>query len=116
MSFVAERSVEALADTVEMTEYLGEIAAEHLDALGDQTHLPLELRLLAVQGRPLDVDHAAEAADQIDERVEPRDRAREVVVRVCERRTDLRHARFESSQSLGQEIARLGRFGRGHWK
>lgn len=99
-----------------MIQDFGEIAAESFDALGDPPDLLLELRLVAVESRALRVDHAAEPADEVDEGIESSDRAREVVARVCERRTDLRHASFESSQSLGQEIARLGRFGRGHWK
>jgi hypothetical protein len=64
----------------------------------------------------LDVDHPAETTDEVDERVEPADRLREVVVGLRERAADLRDARLESAEPLGEEIARLGRFGWGHWK
>jgi hypothetical protein len=116
MSVVAERRVEALADALEMRDDFPEAAAESVDALGDLPDPALELALVAVERRSLHVDDAPEAADEVDERVEAADRPCEVVAGVAECRRDLRDARFETAQALGQQVAGLGGSGGGHWK
>jgi hypothetical protein len=91
-----------------MVENLGEVVAQSLDALRDHADLPLELGLVTVQRGPLDVDHAAQAADEVDQGVEPFDRLSEVVVRVGERRSDLGDARLESAQKRSARRSALG--------
>jgi hypothetical protein len=107
-ALVAQRAVEALADPIQVVQHLDEASAERVYALGDRADLPLELALVTVQSRALHVDHAAEAADQIDQGVEATGQVRKALARVGERRRDLRDARFEPANAFREEIARLG--------
>jgi hypothetical protein len=104
----AEGAVEPFPDAVEVVEHLDEAPSERIDALRDRADLPLELALVAVKGRALDVDHPAEATDEIDERIEPAGDAHKPLARVGESRRDLGDARFEAANALREKVARLG--------